>query len=108
MYEYIEAFNAYIAEHKQEYKCPNVGAVLEMLCCCYQRQRGVDTEIVRAYYDELYDSAGKFLKKGGSKVVDDATKLCSVIQDQAFQEGVIVGFRLYNEIYKRLGKCTQV
>lgn len=102
MYEYIEAFNAYLAKNKPDCKCPNVSDVLDMLYCCYRQHRGVDTEAVRAYYDELYEAAEKIFPGSGSKVIEDATKLCSAFQGQAFEEGVIVGFRLYNELYKRL------
>lgn len=102
MYKYIEAFKVYIQAHKRSYRCPDVGSVLGMLSCCYQKHRGIDPKMVRAYYDELYETAEKVLPGTGRQVVDDATKLSKIFEKQAFQEGVIVGFQLYDALYKSL------
>lgn len=84
MYKYLQAFEAYVAECGQENKCPHVDSLLKMLCCCYHQQGGVDSETVRAHYDALYASAGELFPGKGSRVVEDTTKLCAALQDQAF------------------------
>ena len=102
MYEYIEALNAFIEEERPRYKCPEVNSLLRMLYRCYREHSGVNTAAVQAYFDELYALLEQATPGQGDHVICQVCKLCDAFQDQAFREGVVVGFRLYNELYSRL------
>lgn len=104
MHEYIEAFNTFLAEHRPNYRCPNVDSLLKMLLCCYRQNNRMDSNEIRTYFDALYSDAEKVFPGSGESIVDSACLLCNAHQEQGFLEGVAVGLRLFSELHTRSSK----
>ena len=99
MHDFVEVFNQFLAENQTAYQCPNVDSLLDMLYCCYQNHRGIDPEEIQAHFDTLYDLLGETVPGKGDDIIHTACQLCGAHQKQAFQEGIVLGFRLYTELH---------
>ena len=97
----INALNRDIKENSPEIHCPDTASLLDMLCCCYHQSKGIDPAAVRAYFDELYAHLQKTVPDQADAVMEDATKLCSAYQREAFRQGLLTGFQLYQELHQQ-------
>lgn len=100
MESYISILNNYITENKPCAACPNVETLLDMLFCCYSQHKSLDTATVKMCFSQLDSILQKLTLQQADEVVDLACNLCDEHQKNAFREGVTVGFRLYQELYK--------
>ena len=98
MENYITAFNNYIAENNMAVKCPNVNSLLDMLFCCYNQRNCLNTATVRQHFQQLDDILDVLPLQQQDQVVDLTCDLCVEYQKDAFREGILVGFRLYQEL----------
>lgn len=101
MDKYIEMLDTYLAQTGPEINCAKVNSLLEMLFCCYHQSNGLDTDQIRTHFNTLSQLLDKLSLEENDRVFDVACQLCNEHQAQAFQEGVTVGFRLYNELHTR-------
>lgn len=99
MKNYIAMLNDFVKQNKPPIKCSDVDSLLDMLYCCYHQQKSVDTPTIKTYFSQLDQVLGRLPIQLSDQVVDLACDLCSVYQKQAFREGVLAGFRLYEELH---------
>ena len=100
MEAYIAAINNYISENKPTVNCPNVDSLLDMLFCCYSQRSCVNSATVRQSFRQLDEILDTLPLPQQDQVVDLTCDLCVEYQKNAFREGVLVGFRLYQELQK--------
>ena len=101
MERYITAFNNYINENKTKITCPNVESLLDMLFCCYSQRNCLNTATVRQHFGQLDDILDILPLQQADQVIDLTCDLCVEYQKDAFREGTLVGFRLYQELQER-------
>lgn len=101
MERYIIALNNYIAENNTAPRCPNVHSLLDMLICCYSQRNCVNTDTVRQNFRSLDAILDRLPLAQRDQVIDLTCDFCVEHQGDAFRQGVLVGFRLYEELQAR-------
>ena len=101
MENYITALNNYMEENKTTPNCPDAASLLDMLFCCYNQRKCLNTDTVRRNFRELDDILNILPLHQQDRVIDLACELCVEHQREAFQEGIFVGFRLHDELQVR-------
>ena len=98
MNQYIEVFNRYLSEHPMQLGHCDMESLLGMLYCCYhQRQRG-DGNTVSSYLERLDNVLDMLALEEQDHVINLTCELCAVYQREAFEEGLVAGFRLFKEL----------
>lgn len=100
MKRYIKLLDTYLMENSPKTKCPDVESVLDMLYCCYNQQKGVDTAAVNHCFLVLDTIMKELSVVKASRVIELVCQLCGEYQKDAFKEGMLVGFYIYNELHK--------
>ena len=100
MKQYIDAFNTYLENKGLHFDDADVETLLDALFCCFQQSNGLDSATIRGYFGSLDHILDELSLEKNDRVFDLVCKLCSECQRIAFEEGVTVGFRLYNELHK--------
>ena len=103
MHPYIEILNDYLSENPLASDCSAACSLLERIYCCHQQQRTEDTAQIRELFGQLDAVLKKLSIKEQDRVVDIACDLCGESARSSFCEGLLVGFRLYNELNSRGG-----
>ena len=102
MNQYIEALNTYLEEHRPRLGCLNVDSLLDMLYCCYHQQNNTDTQEVKQLFRELNTALETLPDDMEYRIFTLTCQLCGLHKQAAFREGLLVGFRLYNEMDDKL------
>ena len=98
MKRYIEAFCAYIKKREQCENYPQMESVMGALCYCYCVHRDFSTEQIRNSFQQINEITKKLTLEENDRVCDLTCQLCDLYQQEAFQEGLRVGFRLFQEL----------
>ena len=101
MHCYINALNRYLKENPPEVHCPDITSLLDMVYCCYRRNKGIDPAAVRAYFETLYNQLRRTVPDQADQVIEDTTKLCRAYEREAFRQGLLAGFQLYRELHQQ-------
>ena len=101
MENYITALHNYITENQATDACPNMVSLLDILFCCYNQNNRLNTAAITQQFQQLDDIVRILPIQQQDKVIDLACDICVEHQRKAFREGVLVGFRLYEELQKR-------
>lgn len=98
MNAYSEVLNTFLRENEPQFGCAQMGSLLGMLYCCYSQCNRLETKRI----GELYTAFDSILNKLDAKEIDQVfeliTSLCAEYQHKAFRDGLMIGFRLYNEL----------
>ena len=87
----------YLSTNTPKTRC-NVDSLLSMLFCCYRQQKNIETSVIRDYFGQLDTILGSLSLQQADQVVDVACKLCCEFQKEAFQNGLLVGMKLFIEL----------
>ena len=98
MKEYVKVLEEYAQQHVTSDSCTHAATVLGRLYCCYHETNYVDTESVRARFAAMDSILDRLDMEQADQVIYEACGLCNIIQKNAFQEGVLVGVKLYREL----------
>lgn len=98
MKEYFEILRTYIAEHPPEYGDGNAQSILEMLYTCYNQYNRMDTEEIKAGFDDLYRHMNGIPLRDMDGIIDTVCTLCREHEKAGFVEGIILGIQLKYEI----------
>ena len=98
MKEYFEILRTYIAEHPPEYGDGNAQSILEMLYTCYNQYNRMDTEEIKAGFDDLYRHMNGIPLRDMDGIIDTVCTLCREHEKTGFVEGIKLGIRLKYEI----------
>ena len=98
MNQYIELFKNYFAQNPIGSTCCEMKTLLGMLCCCYRQRKGSDSESIQRDFDRLDALLSRISASERDQVVDITCRLCSDHQQEAFEDGVLTGFRLFTEL----------
>ena len=69
-----------------------------MLYNCYCMDRNLDTEQIREGFYQINKTIEKLTLKENDRIIDLTCKLCDQYQQVAFQEGLLVALRLFQEL----------
>lgn len=100
MKQYIEAFNTYLENKGINFDDADVETLLGGLFCCYQQSNGLGSDTIREHFSSLDHILSELSVEKNDRVFDLVCTLLCECQRIAFEEGVTVGFRLYNELHK--------
>lgn len=98
MKEYFEILRTYIAEHPPEYGDGNAQSILEMLYTCYNQYNRMDTEEIKAGFDDLYRHMNGIPLRDMDGIIDTVCTLCREHEKAGFVEGIKLGIQLKYEI----------
>lgn len=98
MKEYFEILKTYIVEHPPDYGDGNAQSILEMLYTCYNQYNRMDTEEIKAGFDDLYRHMNGIPLRDMDGIIDTVCTLCREHEKSGFLEGVKVGMRLKQEL----------
>lgn len=98
MKKYFEILKTYIAEHPPDYSDGNAQSILEMLYTCYNQYNRMDTEKVKAGFDDLYRHMNGIPLRDMDGIIDTVCTLCREHEKAGFVEGVKVGMQLKQEL----------
>ena len=98
MQSYTEILNRYLAENPPKTTHCNIHKLLDMLYCCYSRQKAPDEEEIRQTFRRLDALLAPLPLPQQGSVVDTACDLCVAYQKEGFQDGILIGFRLFSEL----------
>lgn len=98
MEAYIEMLHSYIAAHQPDFSHCDPKTLLDMLFCCYRQRSGVDPAHIRASFQTLDQMLNKLSFQENDAVFTHVCVLCGTYQESSFHEGLLVGFRLCQEL----------
>ena len=100
MREYVRILEEYAKQRVTSDTCTHAATILGRLYCCYHETNPVDTDAVRARFSALDSILKNLDMEQADQVVYEVCELCNIIQKDAFQNGVLVGVRLYRELFE--------
>lgn len=106
MNHYIEAINTYLTENMPKPGCGNVRSLLDMLYCCYSQHNRLETADVKNCSRELDGLLDKLSKAESDAIFEGVCILCEAQKCAAFQEGILAGLLLFNELESSAGGCA--
>ena len=95
----MKCLDEYLEKHPPDYGDAN--SILEMLYCRYNECNSLDTEEIKADFEELYKQMNGMSLREMDRIVDTVCALCKDYQLSGFAEGVKVGLLLGQELKKR-------
>lgn len=98
MKEYFEILKDFVAEHPPDYGDGNAQSILEMLYTCYNQYNRMDTEEIKAGFDDLYRHMNGIPLRDMDGIIDTVCTLCREHEKTGFIEGLKVGMRLKQEL----------
>lgn len=101
MQTYIEAIDAYMETHRPRISCPDVHSLLDMLYCCYSQKNRMDTPKVKEMFHRLNAVLETLPADMEVQLFEITSMLCGQHRQDAFRDGLLVGFRLYNKMHKK-------
>ena len=98
MNQYAKIISKYLEQNQPKIGCGEMKTLLEILYCCYQQRKTGDTQRIQAGFGKLDTLLHKFAAHEQSAIEDVVCYLCSEHQQEAFQDGLLTGFRLFAEL----------
>lgn len=98
MKEYISVLKKYLSNNSMKLTKCRMEKVLDMLYCCYAQRTGNDNEPVRQSFAEINEILDNLSLHQQDAVIDITCDLCSNYQQAGFKDGLVIGFRLFQEI----------
>ena len=98
MKEYIKAVKQYLSDNPPELTKCQMEKMLDMLYCCYAQRKGDDSTQVRHSFAEIDRVLEQLPLQDQDAVVDIACCLCAEHERDGFRDGIIAGFRLFQEL----------
>lgn len=98
MKDHFEILKTYIAEHPPNFGDGSAQSILEMLYTCYNQYNRMDTEEIKAGFDDLYHHMNGIPLRDMDGIIDTVCTLCREHEKAGFLEGVKVGMRLKQEL----------
>ena len=96
MNEYVEILKCHVAENPPNYGS-DAQSVLEMLFTYYHECNNIDTDAVKAAFEDLYQRMHGMTLREMDRIVDAVCSLCREHEKAGFTEGVKVGIQLGDE-----------
>lgn len=100
MNPYIDILNEHTSKHCPNQGCLNFGSFLDTLYCCYTQRSQVDPSAIRACFAELDDILSPLSLEDNNRVFFLTYQISAGYQKQAFHDGLLIGFSLYQELTK--------
>lgn len=97
MNEYVEILKCHIAENPPNYGS-DANSILEMIFTYYHECNNMDTDAVKAAFENLYQRMHGMSLREMDRIVDAVCTLCREHEKAGFVEGVKVGIQLEQEI----------
>lgn len=97
MNEYVEILKCHIAENPPNYGS-DANSILEMIFTYYHECNNMDTDAVKAAFEDLYQRMHGMSLREMNRIVDAVCTLCREHEKAGFVEGVKVGIQLEQEI----------
>ena len=97
MDEYIEGLKRYVAENPPNYGS-DAHSILEMLFTYYHECNNIDTDAVKAAFEDLYLRMHGMPLREMDRIVDVVCTLCREHERAGFVEGVKTGLLLTYEV----------
>lgn len=94
----IEYLKDSLAEHQPNYGSREVHSITEFLYWYYTAYNPVDTDTIRARFDEVNTIVRNLTLKEQDVIVDLVNSLCGEYEKQGFLEGLHIGARLTMEL----------
>ena len=98
MNEYVAALRKYVEENPPNYGDGDAHSILEMLYSYYHECNNIDTDAVKAAFEDLYQQMHGMPLREMDRIVDAVCTLCREHEKAGFTEGVKVGIRLEQEL----------
>ena len=98
MKRYIDAFSNYLSENPMEPVGCQMNKLLDRLYCCYTQQKGMNKGHIQQSFCQLDSILSQLPIQQQDAVVDTTCNLCTAYQKEGFQDGILVGFRLFTEL----------
>lgn len=98
MNDYIEGLKRHVAENPPNYGDGDAHSILEMLFTYYHECNNIDTDAVKAAFEELYLQMHGMPFREMDRIVDAVCALLREHEKAGFVEGVKVGIRLRQEL----------
>ena len=99
MNEYAETLKHHMAENPPNYGS-DANSILEMLFTYYHECNNIDTDAVKAAFEDLYQRMHGMPLREMDRIVDAVCTLCREHEKAGFVEGVKVGIRLNEKVQK--------
>ena len=99
MNEYVAALRKYVAENSPNYGS-DAHSILEMLFTYYHECNNIDTDAVKAAFEDLYQRMHGMPLREMDRIVDAVCTLCREHEMAGFTEGVKVGIMLTEDLAK--------
>ena len=94
---YFETLKNYVTEHQPDYGDGNAQSILEMLYACSNQYNRMDTEEIKAGFDDLYRHMNGIPLRDMDGIIYTVCALCRDHEKAGFIEGVKVGIQLAKE-----------
>ena len=98
MNRYIEKIKSFLSEQSPGYGFEDADSLLKMLCYYYMENNPVDNGVIRCQFKELDEILSKLSFSDNNAIFHLTGTLCASYEEQAFVDGVAVGWRLYTEL----------
>ena len=98
MQQYIEVLEKYFTRELPEFSHCEMKTLLGRLYCCYSQDKKGDSQRVKAGFEKQEVLLRKLSVQEQEQLVDITCDLCSDYQQEAFEQGLLTGFRLFAEL----------
>ncbi|MBQ6715105.1 MAG: hypothetical protein IJN21_01125, partial [Clostridia bacterium] len=98
MNRYTLALREYLAQNPPEFTSCKMDSLLGTLYCCYQQQKRCDSEQIHKYFNKLDAIINTLSLHDQNQVISLTCSLCTTYQTEAFKEGIVTGFHLFEEL----------
>ena len=98
MKDYIRILEKSLSENAPALSQCKKEQVLDMLYCCYSQDSGKNKEQVHRSFERIDKILEKLPLAQQDEVVDITCSLCDEQQREGFCDGIVLGFRLFQEL----------
>jgi len=98
MKESIRILEKSLSEHPLILSQCGKEQVLDMLYCCYSQNSGKNKEQIQRSFERIDKILEKLPLAQQDEVVDITCSLCNEQQREGFCDGIVFGFRLFQEL----------
>ena len=98
MDHYVNMLKAYLLENPSPSGNCQANSLLGMLYCCYFQCHNIENEQIKNHFDSLDSITSKLSAEESDQIFNISAALCEKYQQEAFCQGLLVGFRLFQEL----------
>lgn len=98
MKQWYRSLLDYVKDHPPNYGDGGAQSILEMLYGCYNQCNRMDTEAIKAGFEELYEQMAGVPLRDMDNIIYTTCTLCREHEKSGFVAGAKVGIRLVEEM----------